>query len=49
MELETLTGDNGGKTVILKYPEKVFPVKIADPQAGVDIDTPEEAGRWLGL
>ncbi|WP_346697687.1 nucleotidyltransferase family protein [Catenibacillus scindens] len=48
-ELETLTGDNGGKTVILKYPEKVFPVKIADPQAGVDIDTPEEAGRWLGL
>lgn len=48
-ELEQLTGDEGGRKLLLKYPEKVVGVKIDDPIAGIDIDTPGEAKRWLDL
>ena len=41
-QLEKLTGDAGGRSVILANPEKVYPVSISNLKAGMDIDTWED-------
>ncbi len=46
-ELQALTGDHGGKAVIRKYPQWVRAVAVKDGEAGTDIDTPEDAAKWL--
>jgi molybdenum cofactor cytidylyltransferase len=41
-ELETITGDEGGRSVLARHPERVRLVEIDDALAGADVDTPEE-------
>ncbi|HEY7091776.1 MAG TPA: molybdenum cofactor cytidylyltransferase [Ktedonobacterales bacterium] len=41
-ELETITGDEGGRSVLARHPQQVRLVEINDALAGVDVDTPEE-------
>jgi molybdenum cofactor cytidylyltransferase len=41
-ELEAITGDEGGRSVLARHPERVRLVEIADALAGFDVDTPEE-------
>jgi molybdenum cofactor cytidylyltransferase len=41
-ELEAITGDEGGRSVLTRYPERVRLVEIDDALAGFDVDTPEE-------
>ncbi len=41
-ELDTTTGDEGGRSVLTRYPERVRLVEIDDALAGFDVDTPEE-------
>jgi CTP:molybdopterin cytidylyltransferase MocA len=44
LELETLEGDTGARTLLHKYRDKVRKVHI--PEAALDIDTEED---WLAL
>jgi molybdenum cofactor cytidylyltransferase len=41
-ELETITGDEGGRSVLAGHPDRVRLVEIDDALAGFDVDTPEE-------
>jgi molybdenum cofactor cytidylyltransferase len=41
-ELETITGDEGGRSLLARYPERIRLVEIDDAQAGLDVDTPAE-------
>jgi molybdenum cofactor cytidylyltransferase len=41
-ELEAVTGDAGGRSLLARYPERIRLVEIDDAQAGLDIDTPAE-------
>jgi molybdenum cofactor cytidylyltransferase len=41
-ELATITGDEGGRSLLVRYPDRVRLVEIDDALAGRDIDTPEE-------
>jgi molybdenum cofactor cytidylyltransferase len=41
-ELETITGDEGGRSVLARHPGQVRLVAIDDALAGFDVDTPEE-------
>jgi molybdenum cofactor cytidylyltransferase len=41
-ELEAITGDEGGRSVLARHPEQVRLVEIDDALAGLDVDTPEE-------
>ena len=41
-ELEAISGDEGGRSVLARHPEQVRLVKIDDALAGFDVDTPEE-------
>jgi molybdenum cofactor cytidylyltransferase len=41
-ELEAITGDEGGRSVLTRYPERVRLLEIDDALAGFDVDTPEE-------
>lgn len=41
-ELEAITGDEGGRSVLARHPEQVRLVEIDDALAGFDVDTPEE-------
>jgi molybdenum cofactor cytidylyltransferase len=41
-ELTTITGDEGGRSLLARYPDRVRLVEIDDALAGRDIDTPEE-------
>jgi molybdenum cofactor cytidylyltransferase len=41
-ELEAITGDEGGRSVLARYPERVRLLEIDDALAGFDVDTPEE-------
>ncbi len=46
-ELCALRGDTGGREVLRRHPKLVQTVKIKDALAGIDIDTPRDAIRWL--
>ena len=48
-ELCALEGDRGGREVIAAHPELVHFIPVAERRAGVDIDTPEDARRWLDI
>lgn len=48
-ELCALEGDRGGREVIAAHPELVRFIPVAERRAGVDIDTPEDARRWLEI
>jgi 4-nitrophenyl phosphatase len=41
-ELFSVRGDEGGRSLIRRYPEQVGEVKVADPHILMDIDTPED-------
>ena len=41
-ELEAITGDEGGRSVLARYPNRVRLLEINDALAGFDVDTPEE-------
>jgi molybdenum cofactor cytidylyltransferase len=41
-ELETITGDEGGRSLLARHPDRVRLVEIDDALAGQDIDTPAE-------
>jgi 4-nitrophenyl phosphatase len=41
-ELFTVTGDEGGRSLIRRYPEEVATVKVAAPHVLSDVDTPED-------
>jgi molybdenum cofactor cytidylyltransferase len=41
-ELETITGDEGGRSVLARHPDRVRLAEIDDALAGFDVDTPEE-------
>ncbi|HEY7020442.1 MAG TPA: molybdenum cofactor cytidylyltransferase [Ktedonobacterales bacterium] len=41
-ELEAITGDEGGRSVLARHPERLHLVEIDDALAGFDVDTPEE-------
>ena len=41
-ELLTITGDEGGRSLINRYPEEVSAVEVTEPQTLMDIDTPED-------
>jgi molybdenum cofactor cytidylyltransferase len=41
-ELEAITGDEGGRSVLGRHPERVRLMEIDDALAGFDVDTPEE-------
>jgi molybdenum cofactor cytidylyltransferase len=41
-ELEAITGDEGGRSVLTRYHERVRLMEIDDALAGFDVDTPEE-------
>lgn len=41
-ELLALRGDSGGRMLIQKMPDRVCPVPVRSPSAGIDIDTPED-------
>lgn len=41
-ELETITGDEGGRSALARHLEQVRLVEIDDALAGFDVDTPEE-------
>lgn len=41
-ELAGITGDEGGRTLILRYPDAVETVEVENPDLLVDVDTPEE-------
>jgi molybdenum cofactor cytidylyltransferase len=42
VELDAITGDEGGRAVLARHPEQVRLVEIDDTLAGFDVDTPEE-------
>jgi molybdenum cofactor cytidylyltransferase len=42
VELDTITGDEGGRSVLALHPERVRLMEIDDALAGFDVDTPEE-------
>jgi len=46
-ELEAVTGDEGGRSLLARYPEWIRLVEIDDAQAGLDIDTPAEYQAFL--
>ncbi len=48
-ELNALQGEQGGRDVLQKYREVLAQVEIADTRAAVDLDTPEEYARALGM
>jgi len=41
-ELETITGDEGGRSALARHAERVRLVESANALAGFDVDTPEE-------
>ena len=41
-ELETITGDEGGRSVLARHADRVRLMEIGDALAGLDVDTPEE-------
>jgi molybdenum cofactor cytidylyltransferase len=41
-ELEAISGDQGGRSLLERYPERVRLVDVDDALAGQDVDTPEE-------
>jgi molybdenum cofactor cytidylyltransferase len=41
-ELETIRGDEGGRSVLARHPDRVRLVEIDDALAGFDVDTPQE-------
>jgi 4-nitrophenyl phosphatase len=41
-ELFTVTGDEGGRSLIRRYPEEVATVNVADPHILTDVDTPQD-------
>jgi molybdenum cofactor cytidylyltransferase len=41
-ELQAITGDEGGRSLLARYPERIRLVEIDDAQAGLDVDTPTE-------
>jgi len=41
-ELETITGDEGGRSVLVRHPDRVRLAESDDALAGFDVDTPEE-------
>lgn len=43
--LRELTGDTGGKRVILRYPDDVFWLEMSDPRELKDIDTRQQTDR----
>jgi molybdenum cofactor cytidylyltransferase len=45
-QLEALTGDVGGKSVMDAHPDEVCYVDIADDRAGADIDAREDYREW---
>ena len=45
-ELLALDGDKGGRGILKKHPELIKTVEAEEKEL-VDIDTPEEAARWL--
>lgn len=44
-ELARVTGDQGGRALILRYPDRVETVEVEDPDLLADVDTPEEYER----
>ncbi len=44
-ELSRVTGDQGGRALILRHPEAVETVEVDDPDLLADVDTPEEYER----
>lgn len=47
-ELMTLKGDEGGKQIIRRYPEKVVPYEINHPHELLDIDTQADLDSYIG-
>jgi len=41
-ELLTVTGDEGGRSLITQYPEAVSTVQVTEPRTLMDIDTPDD-------
>lgn len=41
-ELCTITGDEGGRSLIARYPQEVATVEVTDPSILMDVDTPED-------
>jgi molybdenum cofactor cytidylyltransferase len=44
-ELAGVTGDQGGRALILRHPDAVETVEVDDPDLLADVDTPEEYAR----
>lgn len=44
-ELAGVTGDQGGRALILRHPDSVETVEVEDPDLLADVDTPEEYER----
>jgi len=48
-ELARVSGDEGGRSVIARYPDEVATVEVSDPDTLSDIDTPEDYERLLAV
>lgn len=46
-ELAGVSGDEGGRAVIVRHPDEVATVEVSDPDMLSDIDTPDEYERLL--
>ncbi len=44
-ELSTITGDQGGRTLIDRYPDQVATFQVSDPEVLADVDTPQDYRR----
>lgn len=48
-ELLAVTGDEGGRSVIARHPDLLRLIPIADPDAALDVDRPEDYARIIAL
>ncbi|HEY73595.1 MAG TPA: HAD-IIA family hydrolase [Thermoflexia bacterium] len=46
-ELACVSGDEGGRSIIARYPDEVAAVEVSDPDTLSDIDTPKDYERLL--
>ncbi|MEA3341942.1 MAG: HAD-IIA family hydrolase [Chloroflexota bacterium] len=46
-DLARVSGDEGGRSVIARYPDEVATVEVSDPDTLSDIDTPQDYERLL--
>lgn len=47
-ELRSLSGDDGGRVLLARYPHRVGEVAVDDPRQLADLDTPADRLRLLG-